>query len=506
MRRGLRVACIAMVAAGFARIPDAVSQDAPAAAGYEIERSQSVQNAPAGWVGRKTTDRERRVGKTKDTSGKEQTYLLTLGGFARRCPSADGSVEGNFEYALTYDAVDAAGGAMQQTRQVRRLAVRLNGHVGDDARLERVEMEGDFTVEKSGTGVAPSTERRPVRTTFRPGASGEPDYDAMRTTVETTADVATASGVLMAGTLYRQAEAEWLKMNACVEFAFEPPSDLRSLRPTQSTQVRVTLRTKERSAPVPWKTEHIDPLQGAGSVSPRRVQVQPGEPATLTYTASSRPQRGNGFGVASFSRAGAAGGEWRIVEPARFEGRFTQTDSASMGSGLGTANDLQKVSGTLVWTPEEGTPPSAPTFGDVRSSFFRPSAGEITVELENDFQGLAGSSCKHRGRKSFPIDGLPASMLRFFLLEVADDGRYKLSLGLPDRVWQVWKMEVESVCTFPSGQVVRDSLPVNQVAVQIGVQQGRLNADQGVVGELAAPIRRGPRTISGNWSFARKTD
>lgn len=503
MRRWRGVVVAAAVVVALAHAPHAVPQGAAPAAAYDIDRSQLVQNAPAGSVGRKTTDRERRVGKAGGpAAGKVVDYVLTFGGFARRCPSAEGIVEGDFEYTLTYDEV----GASQQAHQARRLAARLRGHVGDDGRLERVEMEGDFTVQKSGTGMPPTSEHRPVRTTFRPGASGEPDFDAMRTAVETTADVAVASVVLAAGTLYRQAELEWLKKNACVEFAFEPPSDERRVAPNQATQVRVGLRTKEGKAPVAFNTEHIGVLDGAGSVSPRRVQAQAGERPALTYTASSRPRRGHGIDIATLSRAGLAEGQWRILDLGRFEGSFTQTDSADVAAGFGAGTDVQKVTAKLVWTAEEAKAPLAPSFGDVRSSFFRPTSGEITVDLQYDFRDFAGSACKQQGRKSFPIAGLPENLLRFLWLEIAEDGRYKLSLGLPDRVWQVWSMEVEAVCTFPGGNVSRDRARVNQVAVQLGVHQGTLKDDQSIAGELKAPIRRGPRIITGNWSFTMKSD
>src|SRR5512138_1589010 len=349
MRRWRGIIVAAAMAAAFGRAPEAASQGKAPPDEYNIDRSQSVQNAPGGYVGRKTTDRERRVGKEKQT-GRVVNYELTFGGFARRCPTAEGIVEGDFEYTLNYVEVVAAGGATRETHQARRLIARLKGHVGDDARLERVEMEGDFTVERSATGAAPSSERRPVRTTFRPGSSGEPDFDAMRTAVEATADVAVASVVLGAGTLYRQAETEWLKKNACVEFEFDPPSDERRVGPNQATQVRVGLRTKEGGAPVGFKTEHISALQGIGSVSPRTAQAQPGERPALTYTASARPRRGHGIDIATLSRAGLAEGQWRILDLGKFEGTFTQTDTADLASGLGGGTDVQTVTAKLVWT------------------------------------------------------------------------------------------------------------------------------------------------------------
>ena len=33
-------------------------------------------------------------------------YVLTFGGFARRCPTSAGVVEGDFEFSITYDATE----------------------------------------------------------------------------------------------------------------------------------------------------------------------------------------------------------------------------------------------------------------------------------------------------------------------------------------------------------------------------------------------------------------
>lgn len=202
------------------------------------------------------------------------------------------------------------------------------------------------------------------------------------------------------------------------------------------------------------------------------------------------------------------GGNW-VGDPAcgcvmpKIEGTFTQIDSAPLGNILGSGTDAQKISGTAVFAPVDDEP-AAPSFGNVKSSFFQASTGTITVEFNQEFQGLAGSRCAHRGRKSFAVADLPPRLRRYLWLELAEDGRYRLSLGLPDRIWQIWKMDVESVCTFPTGHVVRERLPVNQVALILGVHEGKLSAEDGIEGRLAAPIRQGPRSIDGNWSFAGK--
>jgi hypothetical protein len=93
--------------------------------------------------------------------------------------------------------------------------------------------------------------------------------------------------------------------------------------------------------------------------------------------------------------------------------------------------------------------------------------------------------------------------LQYLLLEIADDGRYNLTLAIPDYPQQSW--EVESVCTFPGTRATRQKTPATRPAVMLAVPsfQGTLNADRAVVGELAAPVRRGPQSMTGNWSFSR---
>ena len=199
------------------------------------------------------------------------------------------------------------------------------------------------------------------------------------------------------------------------------------------------------------------------------------------------------------------GGDW-VGDPScgcfmpKIEGTFKQVDSAKVAG----VTDTNTVTGTVVLEPADGEPPAAPSFGDVKSSFFRAIGGEVTVELAIEALGLAGSKCTTRGRKSFSIADLPQHLRRYLWLEVADDGRYKLSLGFTDRVWQTWRMEVDSVCTFPTGHVARERSNMNQVALMLGVHQGKLDANEGITGRLPAPVQQGLRSIDGHWSFAPK--
>ena len=484
--------------ATLAPLGTALSQGAPASApGYDVERSQSVQNAPAGSVGRKTTDREHRVGNAEDTLGNELNYVLVFGGFARRCPTDEGILGGDFEYSITYDATETTDdGEIRREHQARRLNLQLKGRVGDDAKLIDVEMNGDFTVERSGSAIAPTSERVEIRgRRFTPGPRGEPDMPAMAAAVEMTADISVASAILMAGTIYRDAEAEWSKLNECVEFSFDPPTDTEMLGPNQSRQVRFELRSKANGASVPWKSENIGRIRGIGTVEPTKVEQASSASVTLTYTASDRPRRGHGIDVAATSRAGAANGLWRIVD--RYEGTFTQVSRTVGSIGIYTGNTVETLTGRLVWTSDNAGQ-HARSFGEVESSFYRPTAGEVTVELANVNTNSIAGSCETQGRQTFALSSLPPSVLQYLLLEIAADGRYKLILAITDYPQTPW--EASSVCRIPGAGTTRQKMPAMLSAVEIGIQQGTLNAEQAVVGEMA-PQQRGPRTITGNWSF-----
>lgn len=289
----------------------AAAQGVTQEGGYEVTRSQTVARAPHGMVGRKTTDRETRIGNTAETDGNSLTIVMTIGGFAKQCPTAEGIVAGDFEYTLTSDAVDTDEGETQRTHFSHNLLVELKGQVGNDGVLEYIEMQGTFTRRRTGA----QTERTPIPPTrFRPGLQGAPDWEGMRQGVEVTGEIATATAMLMAGSTYAIAQLEWNKPNQCVEFSFDPPSDTRRLGPNESAEVQVTLLTKDGRTPVAEGSFRANGLEGVGSLAPRTGLTRAaGVP--LTFTAPGNARAGNGFDVATLSRAGTAAAIWKSLAP-----------------------------------------------------------------------------------------------------------------------------------------------------------------------------------------------
>jgi hypothetical protein len=487
------------------------SQPGTNASEYKTESSrESVEQAPPGWLGRKTTSRSHLVGIAEATRGSERDVRVVFGGFVRRCPTPGaeyGVAEGTFEYSLSSDEVAAGEGATKGAHEARRFVATLKGHVGDDARLGDVELEGTYTSETSGGDLVTASSSTPVRTTFRPGPSGEPDMNALMDVARQTADLAVSFMVLWAGGTYRDAERAWLMNNECVEFSFDPPTDTRSLGPNETTQVRAELRPKSGGSALPWRSEALDVINGAGEVSPKRPETQTASSVTLTYTASARPRAGHGFRILAPSRGGVAFGEWRIKESEKYQGTFTQTrtmsstpaDAGALASaaaryGVG-ASATYTITGDLLWTRDPQT--RASTFGDVPSTFFVPTDGQIEVEAEGEGRSVAGV-CRLKGGKTFPIRDLPPGALQYLLLEVAEDGRYRIWLGMVSSFLQ---FEMSSQCSGRARRVAQ-TLAANDAAIVIGQQEG-VSTGEVLAGETPAPIVNGSVSYTGTWNFKK---
>jgi hypothetical protein len=282
-------------------------------AGYEVSKSQTVQKAPEGYVGRKTTDRETRVGNTPETDGNSTTFVMTLGGFVRRCPTAEGIAAGTYEYSLVSDQVDTDHGETQRSHYVHRMLATLEGHVRDDAKLDHVDLEADFTEARPG---AP-TQHQHLRTSFRPGegAGGAPNMDDVQHAVEVTANFSVATVIWFASTIYHEALLEWNKEGECVEFAFDPPSESRALGPNATAEVHAVLRTKEEKAAVGGGKFQANSLLGIGTLTPHGGETRADAPSVFRYTATAKPKKGDGFDVGTLSRAGFGSGKWKIGPP-----------------------------------------------------------------------------------------------------------------------------------------------------------------------------------------------
>ncbi len=479
---------------------------AQAPLGYAVTKTQTVANAPAGYFGRKTTDRETRVGNTPATRGSSSSFVMTVGGFVRQCPTADGLVAGDFEYTLSSDELNDG----DTTHHSVSLVVTLEGHTRDDGLLDRVDVRGAFTRQIHGM----PAERVPIQTSFRVGAQGQPDMAALENAVLATADISIAVAMWLGSTNYTEAQNFWNQPEKCVEIAFDPPTESRSLGPNGSAEVRVVARTKEEKAPIGNAQLEMQAIRSIGTVAPRQGRSDAGMPLTVTYTASSEPRDGHGVDASiRASHAGPASGLWKIRAALPYEGTFTQTGrmeitgadlaDAALGAsaqryGVGASSDYE-IAGRLVWQLEERST-RAGSFGDVASAFYVPADGEIRVNVRGVGRSLAGR-CTYEGEKTFQVRELPADALRLSLLEIAADGRYNLWLGMVSSFLQ---FQVEEECDTRVTRRLRQTFDVNDAAIVLGQQQGVV-VDDKVSGATQAPIAIGPLRYTGSWEFTKRS-
>ena len=297
----MRYSCIAVLALAFTQLAATTREG-----GYEINRWQTAVNAPAGKVGRKTTDYETREGIAPETDGNSSKMVMRNGGYVKECPNAQGIVEGDFEYALTLDEVNTDEVPTLRRHFEKGIVATLKGQVFSDARLQHVDLKGKF---RRGDGSPPQD----VSIRFTLDSSGMPDFEAMKKAVEMTGDMSTAIAIWFSATNYRDAEQIWTKVNRCVEVAFDPASNTRELAPGESLEVATTLRTFDNLATVAEAKLDATALGGA-TVTPRSGRTEDSAPVTFKYTAPPVRQLPRGFDVTAISRAGVATGEWRALD------------------------------------------------------------------------------------------------------------------------------------------------------------------------------------------------
>ena len=172
----------------------------------------------------------------------------------------------------------------------------------------------------------------------------------------------------------------------------------------------------------------------------------------------------------------------------QLRGRFAYADVSPF--------DSIKVSGDLVWKADDNVPAS----GSASPLVLKPTGGQLTVEVKFNNPGASAGVCKGSGKRTFSIDELAPGALRYMKLEIAEGDRYSVTLVIPDSPDPFPRWEFDGACIWPN-VTSHQPVPVHHVSVVLGKQQGAIDPARGIVGELAAPIRRGPRTITGNWSF-----
>ena len=325
---------------------------------YTETKSESRQEAPPGWVGWKTTTRTTRIGNKRETAGNTRSIVVILGGKVLKCPTPDGVVAGDFEYAVVLDQTIVESGVTRMVHIGLHASATLKGQVGDDAKVQYVEGDLSTAAERNGTDVPTSLRRRRSqfrftlsRDEFHPGfptnitpISGT-SWDIEGATQQEDGFAGSAAGAVMfwGGQTYLEAQEEWHKPNTCVEIVFAPATKTHKLGPNELVAVKTELRTKKEQTVVPAKFKEAKerPRERNGNVSPRQAESQPGAPATFTYKAPATRVRHSGFRVGAVSRAGVAEGEWEVAEGAyilEFQSRIVDRHPTAPAESVAAGN------------------------------------------------------------------------------------------------------------------------------------------------------------------------
>ena len=355
---------------------------------YTETKSESRQEAPPGWVGWKTTTWTTRIGNKRETAGNTRSIVVILGGKVLKCPTPDGVVAGDFEYAVVLDQTIVESGVTRMVHIGLHASATLKGQVGDDAKVQYVEGDLSTAAERNGTDVPTSLRRRRSqfrftlsRDEFHPGfptnitpISGT-SWDIEGATQQEDGFAGSAAGAVMfwGGQTYLEAQEEWRKPNTCVEIVFTPATKTHKLGSNESVAVKTELRTKKEQTVVPAKFKEAKerPRERNGNVLPRQAESQPGVPATFTYKAPATRVRHSGFWVGAVSRAGVAeakDGEWEVAEGAyvlEFQSRIIDRGPTAPAESVAAGNvmlmlvegkDMYRGSGMVGY--QTGPPPN----------------------------------------------------------------------------------------------------------------------------------------------------
>jgi hypothetical protein len=310
-------------------IPDTSQDD------YLVEDPpMRTEPAPPDWVGYKTTDTMKRIGKEdRPTKGIREDYEMVIAPKAKQCPHLEGPelkgmVDGTFEWSLM---MFRATPGPQSVLYRRKVQATLKGEVDDDAQLKKiVKFDATVTLQHIGTELPYYSQLHRILGEFSiDQATGIPQEFKIITVsgfLEGEAQIKDAQllGTLTALTAYYSgqeyvaAQREWNKPNTCVELTFTPLTKTKKFVPSESTPVKTELRTKKEQALVPAKFKEAKekPREGNGRVSPREERSELNRAATFTYQAPATRVRHSGFRVKAVSRAGVAEekeGEWELV-------------------------------------------------------------------------------------------------------------------------------------------------------------------------------------------------
>jgi hypothetical protein len=119
--------------------------------GYRVTKGSANIDIPSDSVGRKSREWRIEEGSTPNTAGNRTHFTRINGGYAKKCPTADGIVEGDYEFSLVVHQTINDSGTVRTVYNARRVHATLKGQVGDDAKLQYVELDATLGIGRGGT-------------------------------------------------------------------------------------------------------------------------------------------------------------------------------------------------------------------------------------------------------------------------------------------------------------------------------------------------------------------
>ena len=277
--------------------------------------SQRTESGPGGW---------------SVTQSSTATLELPL------CPDPDGVIE--FDLSLELDTVASAGTARSTTHDL------LTGHtravVGDNGRLARIAVTGDFVHTTSALGDGLLVPAGSAELTVSTTPSGTTSSVTAGELGQQQADeVAGVGGILiwMTGGLAAAKAAEFYEHSYCTTINVDPQNDITVVAEGSTQEFDLSVKHNFEG------TELEDPitttLSGAESVSPTASTPTP---TTITYTAPDERNQTATIEVVSRSRRGIAYATIKVKTP----GGFAIHDTWTVQNG-----EIQTIDGVSCESP-----------------------------------------------------------------------------------------------------------------------------------------------------------
>ena len=475
--------------------------------GYTITRSGETDiPAPAGYEGRTNTSTQTAVSKISATQGMSYVNHFRMKNENRTCPAADGTVEGDGEFSLSFDFKNMQPGGTGTIHIDMDTKATYKGTVGDDAFLTgpvHADIDYTYTLTTGGVWQGPGTRPAPVSAAqhftsqfevaaganlpnIKPFQGGDPTNGNLEQAFS-----AAQALVFWAGFYYSVAETKWTQANTCVQVVFSPPSESRAPALGSETKVNAEIKTKSGEG-VRGRFSGVEADVG-GNVAIASSATDPGSPAIFTYTAPNKKMNIAGFKVDATSRGGVASAHWKTGLGTGWSGQinFSQVTEGDIGH-----DELQS------WSNSEAARMTIDVKDGVGNAYVYYEGQNIAANKQKALRGGAITliDAGHDNIQNHGEGGGPATLE----INILPNGTYSLSVT----VAAVGTGTIHSTtCTSENCTSTDRTYPVGSILPMITGKVDDTNHLQGSQNSTVSNLgrsRKGTKTVTLTWDLARQ--